>query len=656
LAFAGCDDRPPAPRGSCAAPIVDGIRETDEDAVVYIFNEWGAACTATVIAPRVVLTAKHCVLGLPARNWHVEVTSDARRTPVADYGVVETRTTPGSSIESSDIGIMILDRDFGYGFKRWEFTPWPELRAGSPVTAIGFGLTDPDDDRSSGVKYRREGHVTSLGRLEFTTNGNNACSGDSGGPIVFGDVVVGIASRVEEGCLGTGLMTRVSGFADLVREALADTGACVPSGFEVCNNVDDDCWLGVDDGLGAACGCSDGRAPATEACNRVDDDCNLAVDDLPDCACAGGGTPGVETCNGIDDDCNGAIDEVCARLGESCAGDDDCASGLCLEVGGAPACTARCTPGPGASCPEDGWCDGLACGEGLCRPGTVAGEAALGEECATAADCAGRYCAAVGESPVCARPCVPGTLSCFADEVCSGIAEGCGACADAAAAGGGRAFGEPCRTDEDCAEGFCFTDGEPAGCGADCLRRYCATECGPGGECPEGAHCRDGTCVRGPLSATGETCVADADCREGRCVDDVDVRRCLSDCAPDGSCPEGLRCWEGSCWTTAPGPGDPCEPDLAPCGAGTCVVVAGEPVCVTSCDGPGDCTSGLVCLPDETGTAGICVAPPAAASGGGGCDCGLARPSSRWAWAWAWAWAIVVASLARSMRRRGTRG
>jgi hypothetical protein len=43
------------------APIVDGMRETGEPAVVALMGVTGL-CTGTLIAPQLVLTAKHCVV------------------------------------------------------------------------------------------------------------------------------------------------------------------------------------------------------------------------------------------------------------------------------------------------------------------------------------------------------------------------------------------------------------------------------------------------------------------------------------------------------------------------------------------------------------------------------------------------------------------
>lgn len=343
LVLAACSAEPVS---TDRRPIVDGTLEPGMDPVVYLFHDWGFACTGTVVAPRVVVSAKHCLPAhAPADGWHVMV-GPGWHGFIDDYGVVETRTTPGDGYDEGDIGVLLLDRDFTQGRIRWAFVPWPGFALRSIVTSVGYGQSVPGDDSSSGVKYRRDGYVSSFGRLSYATTDNRVCSGDSGGPSLFEGVLVGVASQALVGvCSGASNFTAVAAYADLVAQAIADTGGCVPTAFETCNGRDDDCWNGPDDGLGPACACAGGAAPGPETCNGIDDDCNEAIDDLPDCACTGGAPPGEELCgDGIDGDCDGEIDETCG--GDDAVDDAGDDAGEAVEAG-PPVAEAR---GGGLSC------------------------------------------------------------------------------------------------------------------------------------------------------------------------------------------------------------------------------------------------------------------------------------------------------------------
>lgn len=108
-----------------------------------------------------------------------------------------------------------------------------------------------------------------------------------------------------------------------------------PNETELCDGLDNDCDLTIDEGFDAdgdgftpcAGDCDDGNAlrypGAAETCNNIDDDCDTAVDEGFDTDGDGFTTCGgdcddnnaqispvaPETCNGLDDDCDTEIDE-----------------------------------------------------------------------------------------------------------------------------------------------------------------------------------------------------------------------------------------------------------------------------------------------------------------------------------------------------------
>ncbi|MEZ4296407.1 MAG: MopE-related protein [Polyangiaceae bacterium] len=100
---------------------------------------------------------------------------------------------------------------------------------------------------------------------------------------------------------------------------------------ETCDNVDNNCQAGVDEGV-LKCG-SPAHCPLAETCNGQDDDC----DGLTDENVCSGCVPSPEVCDGCDNDCDGLIDEGIAAVPCGQASPANCAGQL--------ACPQKTNPG-----------------------------------------------------------------------------------------------------------------------------------------------------------------------------------------------------------------------------------------------------------------------------------------------------------------------
>ncbi|HET9154645.1 MAG TPA: trypsin-like serine protease [Solirubrobacterales bacterium] len=229
-------------------------------------GEHGFACTGSVVAPRVILTAAHCADDLehggltPARDYALAtgVTSPGEAQPENIFAVTETHVFPGFDPGTlhGDAAILILDRPTSVPALALAGAGDAALYAGgATVQLAGWGLTaphakeEPDGLRTTSMvvqapstcKAKTQGYFSPFSSaaqmctLDLPSKKSGGCFGDSGGPTIGlrpdGTAVeLGIISTGGDSCstVRPNVMTRTDFVSSWVAEWIAATEAGGP--------------------------------------------------------------------------------------------------------------------------------------------------------------------------------------------------------------------------------------------------------------------------------------------------------------------------------------------------------------------------------------------------------------------------------------------
>lgn len=230
LLFLGCSGAAGEPLGSASELIAGGALDRTHRSVYQEFTRWPgedrvSACTATLIAPNLLLTARHCVssgsrenvmcgqsaLGTPVPGGSTAATNSAilDSSSIFRRGASVRVPAEGDDTCGFDIALIILE-DVVPGSEAIPAVPRIDRNAlaGEPYVAVGYG-EDETGMQTPGRMLR--GGLTvacavgacpnfGVAATEFVGEAG-VCSGDSGGPALDADgKVFGVVSRGADPC------------------------------------------------------------------------------------------------------------------------------------------------------------------------------------------------------------------------------------------------------------------------------------------------------------------------------------------------------------------------------------------------------------------------------------------------------------------------
>ena len=339
-----------APAGAEIEAITMGTEISGDPAVVALVAREApdrARCTATLVAPRVLLTAAHCELESAPDAWEAffgtSLASGGTRIPV-----LFALPHPGYDGDADDdLELVLLAEPAPAAPARLA----AEGLGPAPLAArlVGFGFTAADADDAD---RKREG-LTSITEAQprhvvLGAAPSLPCSADSGGPLFVGAVgeerLIAVVSRGDPSCASLARATRVDvHLADWIAPTIEAWQEGSRSEGEACL-YDAQCTRGacvtaLDEPLVRYCG---GPCAGDDACEAP-----------MRCTDAGGERA-----------CRFPLPSPGA-FGAACSTDDACVRGECVESEGY--CSVRCAPSRD-ECPSGGTCEHVGSIDFFCAP------------------------------------------------------------------------------------------------------------------------------------------------------------------------------------------------------------------------------------------------------------------------------------------------
>jgi len=229
ITMLGCSDFAAEEQARSQALPITNSEESEQDlAVVGLVSKGRVHCTGALIAPRLVLTAAHCVRD-PVEVFFGSKRSDGQVVRiVGDWAYSDFRGS--GSEQAPDVAVVVLALPAPWPLLAWAKHA-PVLAAADAVRVVGFGALTPQED-AQGIKRTGTAAVLEMSNdtLELVGQPSQPCIGDSGGPVLLGSAaeerIVGVVTSGDAQCQGYARAHRTDAIDDFLTETVAAMDDC----------------------------------------------------------------------------------------------------------------------------------------------------------------------------------------------------------------------------------------------------------------------------------------------------------------------------------------------------------------------------------------------------------------------------------------------
>ncbi|MBL1103565.1 serine protease [Streptomyces sp. 5-8] len=230
-----------SPTASAAPQPIVGGTTTTTTAYPFMMQITDASqnqfCGGTLVAPKKVVTAAHCMVGESTSSVRVvggRTYLNGTNGTVSRVSKIWVNPDYTDATNGDDVAVLTLSTSMPYTTAKYVSSSQTGVyAAGTTARILGWGTTSENggssnqlrtatvpvvSDSSCRSSYGSDFVQSDMVCAGYTSGGVDTCQGDSGGPLIIGGVLAGITSW-GEGCAEAGypgVYTRLTAFSDLV--------------------------------------------------------------------------------------------------------------------------------------------------------------------------------------------------------------------------------------------------------------------------------------------------------------------------------------------------------------------------------------------------------------------------------------------------------